>query len=89
MEHLKQGQYYRFDTEIYYVEKVYPDEKWGDRYTVRSIARFDARRLFIYKNVKSKHLADGLDGVTKATTNIRDFIVLIFKLDFDVVYVDV
>jgi hypothetical protein len=88
MEHLEKGKYYRFDSEIYYVEEIFPDKKWGNRYRVKNIARYESQRLFIYKNVNTHGLADGLDGVTKATEDIKWFLMMIFTSDYRVIYVD-
>lgn len=88
MEHLEAGHFYRFQSTIYEVKKVYRDEKWGNHYRIREVAYHDSSRIVINTGTKTSSLADGLDGVTKAEEDLHSFLVWVLTQDYEVIYAD-
>jgi len=84
MEHLEKGHFYRFQSTVYKVEEVYPDEKWGNHYSIRNIAYHESNKIWFSNRIKS--MADGLDGVTKAEEDLHSFLVWALTQDYVVFY---
>jgi len=84
MEHLEKGDFYRFQSTVYKVEEVYPDEKWGNHYKIRNIAYHESNKIWFSNRIKS--MADGLDGVTKAEEDLHSFLVWALTQDYVVFY---